>query len=120
MDIFALLKKDPDQAVQIADEKQAREFLRDLRLDSLFSDEPRVWEQPTVQICGFEGSKTHLIIAFKFSGLPDKNENGFLIACPPRSGFAPGLTSADFVTGAAREHSEQGLRVVVHTPRSNN
>ena len=120
MNIFDILKKDPDQAVQIASDKQAKEFLCELGVDEAFSDESSISKAPTVQVCGFDGSKTHFIIAFLFSGLPLKKDNGYLISCAPRSGFAPELSAADIVSGASREQSLKGLRVIVRTLPSNN
>ena len=119
MDVFDILKKDPDQAVQVNDDRQAKVFLSRLGIAQAF-DESGLPGTPTVQVCGFDGIKTHFVLAFLFSGLPEEKENGYTICCAPRSGFDPVLSTADFVAGASREQSLKGLRVVVRTPPSHN
>jgi len=116
MDILHILKKDPDRAVEIHDDKQASTFLRQIGIAGAFSDGHTLADVPTVQICGFDGIGSHFILAFLFSGCKAAKENGYLVTCAPRSGFEPGLSTADFVAGASCEPKLKGLRVIVRTP----
>jgi hypothetical protein len=120
MDILEILQKDPDQAVQLMDDRKAKAFLSKLGIAQAFVDDSNLSDKPTVQVCGFDGIRTHFVIAFLFSGLTQTKGNGYLITCTPRSGFAPGLSTADFVAGVSREQSLKGLRVIVRTPPSHN
>jgi hypothetical protein len=120
MDIFDILKKDPDQAVQVCDDKQVKLILGQLGIANAFSDEHELADVPTVQIYGFDGHKTHFVLAFVFSGLPQRWDNGYLLTFAPRSGFATGLSTADFVSGASREQSSKGLRVLICDPNNSN
>ena len=116
MDILHILKKDPDQAIEVHDDQQAFAFLREIGVADAFADGCTLAEVPTVQICGFDGIRSHFILAFLFSGCTPTNENGYQVFCAPRSGFEPGLSTADFVTSASREPKLSGLRVIVRTP----
>jgi hypothetical protein len=116
MDILHILKKDPDQAVEIQDDKQASTFLRQIGIAGAFTDGHTLADVPTVQICGFDGIGSHFILAFLFSGCTPTKENGYLVTCAPRSGFEPGLSTADFVASSSREPKLKGLRIIVRTP----
>lgn len=115
MDILKILKKDPDQGVEVEDDKQASAFLRQIGIAGAFTDVHTLADVPTVQICGFGGIRSHFILAFLFSGCAPAKENGYLVSCVPRSGFEPGLSAGDFVASASREPNLRGLRVIVRT-----
>lgn len=104
MDILHILRKDSDQAVEIHDDRQASAFLRQIGIKDAFTDRDTL-AVPTVQICGFDGIRSHFILAFLFSGCTPAKENGYLVTCAPRNGFEPGLSTADFVAGASRDRS---------------
>jgi hypothetical protein len=112
MDVVDILAKDPDQAVEVGDDKQAKAFLCQLGIAGAFSDECSFSDVPTVQICGFDGHRTHFIIAYLFSGLPRPDDNGYLVACAPRGAFEPGLSTDALVSGASQEPGLNGLRIV--------
>ena len=120
MDLLRILAKDPDQAVMVNNDEQVRMLLDQLGIAEVFSDEHGTPGSPTVQVCGFDGIRSHFVIVFLFSGLAQKSENGYLMTCAPRSGFAPELSTADFVSDAAREQSLKGLRVLLREPPNRN
>lgn len=115
MDILHVLRENPDDGIDIQDDKQASAFLRQIGIVDAFADGHTLAEMPTVQICGFGGVRTHFILAFLFSGCVPAEENGYLVSCAPRSGFAPGLTAGDFAESASREPRFRRLRVIVRT-----
>lgn len=115
MNILDILAKDPDQAVEVANDKDAKMLLCQIGIAGAFSDERTLSDRPTVQICGFDGHRTHFIIALLFSGLPFKKDNGYLITCAPRSAFDPKDSTEDIVKGASQEQSLKGLHVIRRT-----
>jgi len=115
MDILDILRNDPDQAVEINDDKQVFTFLSQIGIAGIFSEGHKLADVPTVQICGFDGIESHFILAFLFSGCTPAKENGYLVTCAPRSSFEPGLSTTDFVAGASQETTLKGLRVIVRT-----
>ena len=116
MNILDILQKDPDQVVEIQDDRQASTFMRQIGISGAFADPKTLADKPTVQICGFDGVRSHFVLAFLFSGCTPAEENGYSVTCAPRSGFEPGLSTADFVAGASREPRLSGLRIMVRTP----
>lgn len=116
MDILDILRKEPDQAVEIQDDGQAFDFIRQIGIVNAFPNPKTLADTPTVQICGFDGVSSHFVLALRFSGCTPAKENGLLVTCAPRSGFEPGLSTADFVASVSREPRLKGLRILVRTP----
>jgi hypothetical protein len=112
MNVLKVLRREPDQAVEIRDDTQAKRFLCELGLGNAFSDPKSFSDKPTVQICGFDGLKSHIVLALLFSGCLGEKDNGYIVFCAPRSGFEPGLKAEDFAQGAADEQSENGVYVI--------
>lgn len=116
MDILSILQRDPDRAVEIQHDKLASAFVRQIGIADAFAVSKTLGKAPTVQIRGFDGIRSHFVLVFLFSGCTPAKENGYLVTCAPRSGFAEGLSTADFVASASREPRLTGLRVVIRTP----
>jgi hypothetical protein len=113
MNALNILKNQPDDALEIHDDKSVVAFLHEVGLEDAFADVRTLSDKPTVQICGFDGVKTHFILAFLFSGCSPANDNGYHVSCAPRNAFEPGLSTPDFVASAAREPKFKSHRVII-------
>lgn len=113
--LFTTLAKNPDDAVAVQDDKRARACLYQLRISEVFSNDRKLSERPTVQICGID-HLTHFILVFLFSGCSAKKENGYVVTCAPKSAFAPSEIIDNFVEGAVREQSLMGYQVIRCSP----
>jgi hypothetical protein len=120
MDVLEMLAREPDDAIQIDDDKEAVDFLYLIGIANAFAAGNSLSEMPTVQICGFNGLKTHCVLACLFSGCSPENENGYQVFCAPRSAFEPGLSADDFVSGATSDPNFKGLRIIIRSPSNLN
>jgi len=120
MDLLKVLANEPDKVITVTDDNTVELFLCDLGIADVFSEADELSDKPTVQLCGFDGHNTHLILACYFSGIPQKQENGYVLTCPPKNGLKGNPTSHDMVEGAERDQKAKGLRVIIRTPPRNN
>lgn len=118
----------PDDSVSLYDD-DAWDFLGQIGLQPAFPPANLVDEEisesgfpwcPVIEVCGFDGIRTHFVIAYRFNRCLPPSENGFLVTCIPRSGLVPTATTEGLVMNAVKAPEFSGGRIIFRSPPSRN